>query len=42
MDDAPAIGTSVLDLEKLRKFRKKFPVWKDADRFEPGWDSKMD
>ena len=42
MDDAPAIGTSVLDLEKLRNFREKFPAWKDADRFEPGWDSEMD
>jgi len=41
MDDAPAIGTSVLDLEKLRNFREKFPAWKDADRFEPGWDSEM-
>jgi omega-amidase len=37
MDDAPALGTSVLDLEKLRNFREKFPAWKDADHFEPGW-----
>ena len=42
MNDAPAMGTSVLDLEKLRNFREKFPAWKDADRFEPGWDSEMD
>ena len=25
--------SAVLDLNKLRDFRKKFPVWKDADRF---------
>jgi len=37
MEASPGIGTSVLDLEKLRKFRKKFPAWKDADDFEPGW-----
>lgn len=37
MDHAAAVGTSVLDLEKLRKFRKKFPAWKDADDFDPGW-----
>jgi len=37
MDENPAIGISVLDLEKLRKFREKFPAWKDADSFEPGW-----
>ena len=42
MDENPAIGISVLDLEKLRNFREKFPAWKDADRFEPGWDSEMD
>jgi len=42
MDKAPALGTSVLDLEKLRNFRKKFPAWKDADLFEPGWDTEMD
>lgn len=37
MDNNPALGTSVLDLEKLRSFRKKFPAWKDADSFDPGW-----
>ncbi len=37
MDKDPALGTSVLDLEKLRSFRDKFPTWKDADSFEPGW-----
>jgi omega-amidase len=37
MDKDPALGTSVLDLEKLRSFRDKFPAWKDADSFEPGW-----
>ena len=42
MDERPGIRTSVLDLEKLGNFRKKFPAWKDADQFNPGWDSKMD
>jgi predicted amidohydrolase len=28
------IKTAVLSLNKLRKFREKFPVWRDADRFE--------
>lgn len=37
MDKKPALGTSILDLEKLRSFRDKFPAWKDADSFEPGW-----
>jgi len=37
MDEKPGIMSSVLDLEKLRNFREKFPAWKDADRFEPGW-----
>jgi len=37
LDRNPELGTSVLDLEKLRSFRDKFPAWKDADSFEPGW-----
>ena len=37
MDENPGLKTSFLDLEKLRNFREKFPAWKDADRFEPGW-----
>jgi len=37
MDKNPALGTSILDLEKLKSFREKFPAWKDADSFEPGW-----
>jgi len=37
MDKDPALGISVLDLEKLKSFRDKFPAWKDADSFEPGW-----
>lgn len=37
MDEKPGIAYSILDLEKLRKLRKKFPAWKDADSFEPGW-----
>ena len=37
MDGSPGIGTATLDLEKLKSFRDKFPAWKDADHFEPGW-----
>jgi predicted amidohydrolase len=37
MNEAPGISTAVLDLQKLRDFRKKFPAWKDADSFQPGW-----
>ena len=37
MDQKPRIKTSVLDLEKLRNFREKFPAWKDADFFNTGW-----
>ncbi|MEA3462146.1 MAG: amidohydrolase [Bacteroidota bacterium] len=40
MDDGPGIMTCVLDLDHLRDFRKKFPAWKDADSFEPGWKSE--
>lgn len=32
-DGHEAIATAALDLEELQKFREKFPVWKDADRF---------
>ena len=34
MDDQPRIQTSLLDLNAVSDFRKKFPVWKDADRFK--------
>lgn len=37
MDDAPGLGYAVLELGKLREFRDKFPAWKDADDFVPGW-----
>lgn len=40
MDDGPGIMTCVLDLDHLRDFREKFPAWKDADSFEPGWRSE--
>jgi predicted amidohydrolase len=33
LDEKPGILTSKLDLEELRRFREKFPAWKDADRF---------
>jgi len=34
MDKAPGILSCTLDLDKLRDYKEKFPVWKDADRFE--------
>jgi len=34
LDKDPAILNCQLDLGKLRDFREKFPVWKDADRFD--------
>lgn len=37
MDEKPGTGYAVLDLLKLREYREKFPAWKDADDFEPGW-----
>jgi predicted amidohydrolase len=33
MDEKPGIGNAILDLEKLREFRDKFPAWMDADDF---------
>jgi predicted amidohydrolase len=33
MGDREGIITVTLMLEKVREFRQKFPVWKDADRF---------
>jgi predicted amidohydrolase len=33
MGDREGILTVTLKLEKVREFRQKFPVWKDADRF---------
>jgi len=37
MNDAPGLGYAVLDLQKLKELRERFPAWKDADSFEPGW-----
>lgn len=37
MDEKAGIGYAVLDLRKLMDFREKFPAWKDADDFTPGW-----
>jgi omega-amidase len=34
MDHQPGIQSSLLDLNEVKDFREKFPVWKDADRFE--------
>ncbi len=33
LDQAPGILNCTLDLKKIREFREKFPVWKDADKF---------
>lgn len=32
-DNEEGTATSMLDLDSLQEFRKKFPVWKDADKF---------
>ena len=29
----PQVVNAELDLSKLKSFREKFPVWKDADEF---------
>jgi omega-amidase len=33
LNGVPGILHSVIELKKIREFREKFPVWKDADRF---------
>ena len=33
LDHQPGILNCTLDIKKNREFRKKFPVWKDADKF---------
>ncbi len=33
-DNEEGIATTLLDLDNLREFRDKFPVWKDADSFK--------
>ena len=33
LDHRPGILQARLDLKKIREFREKFPVWKDADSF---------
>ena len=37
MDENPGVGYAILDLNKLKEYREKFPAWKDADDFVPGW-----
>lgn len=32
-DNKEGVATAILELSPLREFRKKFPVWKDADSF---------
>ena len=32
-DGEEGIATAMLDLQSLKQFREKFPVWKDADTF---------
>ena len=39
LDDQPGLLTGTLDLDQVQEFRKNFPAWKDADPFEPGWES---
>ena len=34
LDKQAGILSCTLDLDKLRDYREKFPVWKDSDRFE--------
>ena len=34
LSDEEQLCTVSLSLERLRRFREKFPVWKDADRFD--------
>ena len=33
LDHRPGILKCTIDLKKIREFREKFPVWKDADKF---------
>ena len=33
MDQLPGIKNILLDLDRVREYRKKFPAWKDADQF---------
>jgi predicted amidohydrolase len=33
LDRRPGVLSGTIDLEQIREFRKRFPVWKDADRF---------
>jgi len=33
--------TSLIDLDTVKNYRAKFPAWKDADRFEPGWEENL-
>lgn len=33
LDHQPGILNCTLDIEKVREFREKFPVWKDSDNF---------
>ena len=39
LDDQPGLLTGTLELDRVREFRRSFPAWKDADPFEPGWES---
>lgn len=34
MGEKPAFDSTIIDLNKLKEFREKFPVWKDADIFQ--------
>ncbi len=39
LDDKPGLLTGILELDRVREFRRSFPAWKDADTFDPGWES---
>ena len=36
LDETPGVLSLTIDLKKIREFRMKFPVWKDADAFKLG------
>jgi omega-amidase len=38
MDHQPGIQNSLIQLDLVKNFRAKFPAWRDADQFEPGWE----
>jgi predicted amidohydrolase len=41
MNEKPGTMTAMIDLEMVRNFRERFPAWKDADGFQPGWEEDL-